>query len=108
MPQDGRFRARMGKRTFDFRVSSLPSLHGEKIVLRLLDHSSLVVDLGQLGFTPSDRVAFEAMIGRSHGMILVTGPTGSGKTTTLYAALAGTRDETKNVITVEDPGRIRA
>ncbi len=103
MPQDGRFRASLGKRTFDFRVSSLPSLHGEKIVLRLLDHSSLVVDLAQLGFGATDRAAFEAMLGRSHGMILVTGPTGSGKTTTLYAALAGTRDETKNVITVEDP-----
>jgi type II secretory ATPase GspE/PulE/Tfp pilus assembly ATPase PilB-like protein len=103
MPQDGRFRATLGRRTFDFRVSSLPSIHGEKIVLRLLDHSSLVTDLEKLGFTRENKDAFEAMLGRSHGMILVTGPTGSGKTTTLYAALAATRDETKNVITVEDP-----
>lgn len=103
LPQDGRFRASLGRRTFDFRVSSLPSIHGEKIVLRLLDHSSLVTDLNQLGFTTGDKRAFEAMLHRSHGMILVTGPTGSGKTTTLYAALAGTRDDTKNIITVEDP-----
>jgi type II secretory ATPase GspE/PulE/Tfp pilus assembly ATPase PilB-like protein len=103
MPQDGRFRAHLGSRTFDFRVSSLPSIHGEKIVMRLLDHSSLVIDLEKLGFANKDRLAFEAMLGRSHGMILITGPTGSGKTTTLYAALAGTRDDTKNIITVEDP-----
>lgn len=103
MPQDGRFRATLGRRTFDFRVSSLPSIHGEKIVLRLLDHTSLVTDLTRLGFTQHDKTEFEAMLGRSHGMILVTGPTGSGKTTTLYAALAATRDDTKNVITVEDP-----
>ncbi len=103
MPQDGRFRATLGRRTFDFRVSSLPSIHGEKIVLRLLDHSSLVTDLTKLGFAQQEKVEFEAMLNRSHGMILVTGPTGSGKTTTLYAALAGTRDDTKNVITVEDP-----
>jgi type II secretory ATPase GspE/PulE/Tfp pilus assembly ATPase PilB-like protein len=103
MPQDGRFRAHLGSRTFDFRVSSLPSIHGEKIVMRLLDHSSLVIDLEKLGFSAEDRKTFESMLGRSHGMILITGPTGSGKTTTLYAALAGTRDESKNVITVEDP-----
>jgi type II secretory ATPase GspE/PulE/Tfp pilus assembly ATPase PilB-like protein len=103
MPQDGRFRAKLGRRTYDFRVSSLPSIHGEKIVMRLLDHSSLVTDLAKLGFGEKDKKDFEAMLGRSHGMILVTGPTGSGKTTTLYAALAGTRDEAKNVITVEDP-----
>ena len=103
LPQDGRFRAIIGKRTFDFRVSSLPSLHGEKVVLRLLDHSALVTDLGKLGFSKRDRTIFEAMLGRSHGMILVTGPTGSGKTTTLYAALASTRDEARNVLTIEDP-----
>ena len=103
MPQDGRFRATLGRRTFDFRVSSMPSIHGEKIVLRLLDHSSLVTDLTKLGFSPQEKSEFEAMLSRSHGMILVTGPTGSGKTTTLYAALAGTRDDAKNVITVEDP-----
>lgn len=103
LPQDGRFRAKAGKRSYDFRVSSLPGIHGEKIVLRLLDHSSLVTDLGRLGFSHRDREVFNSMLQRSHGMILVTGPTGSGKTTTLYGALASARDDTKNVITVEDP-----
>lgn len=103
LPQDGRFRASVGGRTFDFRVSTLPSLHGEKVVLRLLDRSALVTDLRQLGFSDKDQKTFIPMLGRSQGMILVTGPTGSGKTTTLYAALANTRDETKNVVTVEDP-----
>jgi len=103
LPQDGRFRAVIGGRTFDFRVSSLPGIHGEKIVMRLLDRSALVTDLTKLGFSNEDRARFEEMLQRTYGMILVTGPTGSGKTTTLYAALAATRDETKNVITVEDP-----
>ena len=103
LPQDGRFRALVGGRTFDFRVSTLPSIRGEKVVLRLLDHSALVTDLTRLGFTPDMRTQFEDMLHRSYGMILVTGPTGSGKTTTLYGALATTRDETKNVVTVEDP-----
>ena len=103
LPQDGRFRAIIGGRTFDFRVSTLPSIRGEKVVLRLLDHSALVTDLTRLGFTPEMRTEFEEMLHRSYGMILVTGPTGSGKTTTLYGALATTRDETKNVVTVEDP-----
>lgn len=103
LPQDGRFRAYVGGRTFDFRVSTLPSVHGEKVVMRLLDRSSLVTDLTKLGFSDEGRNQFEDMLRRSYGMILVTGPTGSGKTTTLYAALAATRDETKNVITVEDP-----
>lgn len=103
LPQDGRFRATVGGHVFDFRVSTLPTIYGEKIVIRLLDRSSLVTDLRQLGFQGDVRNRFEAMLQRSQGMILVTGPTGSGKTTTLYAALANTRDETKNVITVEDP-----
>lgn len=103
LPQDGRFRATVGGHVFDFRVSSLPSMHGEKIVLRLLDRSSLVTDLVRLGFAPDDEAKFRAMLGRANGMVLVTGPTGSGKTTTLYAALAAVRDETRNVITVEDP-----
>lgn len=103
LPQDGRFRATIGGHVFDFRVSSLPSIHGEKIVMRLLDRSALVTDLAQLGFAGKTRAHFMEMLSRSHGIILVTGPTGSGKTTTLYAALAAARDETKNVITVEDP-----
>ncbi len=103
MPQDGRFRVKIGTKVIDFRVSSLPSLHGEKIVLRLLNHSSLETDLGRLGFARRHKATFEKMLQRSHGMILVTGPTGSGKTTTLYAALSAARDSTKNVMTIEDP-----
>jgi len=103
LPQDGRFRATVGGHVFDFRVSTLPTIYGEKVVIRFLDRSSLVVDLRRLGFQEGTRADFEAMLQRSQGMILVTGPTGSGKTTTLYAALASSRDETKNVITVEDP-----
>jgi type II secretory ATPase GspE/PulE/Tfp pilus assembly ATPase PilB-like protein len=103
LPQDGRFRAIVGGRTFDFRVSTLPGIHGEKMVMRLLDRTALVTDLTKLGFAGDERVLFEEMLGRSYGLILVTGPTGSGKTTTLYAALAATLDEAKNVITVEDP-----
>lgn len=103
LPQDGRFRAIIGGRQFDFRVSTLPSVYGEKLVMRLLDRSSLVTDLTRLGFSEESRNLFEEMLHRSYGMILVTGPTGSGKTTTLYAALAATRDETKNIVTVEDP-----
>jgi len=103
LSQDGRFRATVSGRRFDFRVSTLPGIHGEKIVMRLLDHSSLVTDLSRLGFVPETHEAFEEMLHRAHGMILVTGPTGSGKSTTLYAALASTLDETKNVVAVEDP-----
>lgn len=103
MPQDGRFRAYFGDRPFDFRVSTLPGLHGEKVVLRLLDRSSLVTDLARLGFAGEMKQKFESLLRRSHGMILVTGPTGSGKTTTLYAALSAAHDDTKNVITIEDP-----
>jgi type IV pilus assembly protein PilB len=103
LSQDGRFNATVGGRLFDFRVSTLPGVHGEKVVLRLLDHSSLVTDLARLGFPDDTRLEFEKTLRRSHGMILVTGPTGSGKSTTLYAALANTLDETKNVVTCEDP-----
>ena len=103
LSQDGRFRATVGGHRLDFRVSTLPGIHGEKIVMRLLDHSSLVTDLTQLGFSVEAHAQFEEMLRRAHGMILVTGPTGSGKSTTLYAALASTLDESKNVTTVEDP-----
>ncbi|MEO6908201.1 MAG: GspE/PulE family protein, partial [Abditibacteriaceae bacterium] len=103
LPLDGRFRASVGGKTFDFRVSTLPSMYGEKVVLRLLDRSALVTDLRQLGFSQADQKTFIPLLSRAQGMILVTGPTGSGKTTTLYGALAMTRDETKNVVTVEDP-----
>jgi type II secretory ATPase GspE/PulE/Tfp pilus assembly ATPase PilB-like protein len=103
LPQDGRFRAEIDGRVIDFRVATLPSLHGEQLVLRLLNHSAVVPGLTDLGFSEEARNCFEAMLRRSCNMILVTGPTGSGKTTTLYAALAATRDDTKKVVTVEDP-----
>ncbi len=103
LSQDGRFRASVGGHRLDFRVSTLPGIHGEKVVLRLLDHSALVTDLTRLGFTEGTHDQFDEMLRRAHGMILVTGPTGSGKSTTLYAALASTLDEAKNVVTVEDP-----
>jgi general secretion pathway protein E len=103
LPQDGRFRAEIDGRIIDFRVATLPCLHGEQLVLRLLNHSAQVPDLAELGFSKEAGSAFEAMLRRSCSMILVTGPTGSGKTTTLYAALASTRDDTKKVVTVEDP-----
>ena len=103
LPQDGRFRATVEDTVLDFRVSSLPSLHGEQVVLRLLNHSSLVPDLSRLGFPDDIRTSFETMLQSSCSMILVTGPTGSGKTTTLYAALTAARDDTKKVVTVEDP-----
>jgi type II secretion system protein E len=103
LPQDGRFRMTVIGRIIDFRVSSLPTLHGEKIVLRLLDRLSLVLDLSQLGFGDETRQTFEELVLKPQGMILVTGPTGSGKSTTLYAALNRTKSETKNVVTVEDP-----
>ena len=103
LSQDGRFRASVGGHRLDFRVSTLPGIHGEKVVLRLLDHSALVTDLTRLGFTEGTHAQFDEMLRRAHGMILVTGPTGSGKSTTLYAALASTLDEAKNVVTVEDP-----
>ena len=103
LSQDGRFRARVRGRRFDFRLSTLTVVHGEKLVMRLLDPSALVTDLTRLGLIPQVRETFESLLKRSHGMILVTGPTGSGKTTTLYAALSTTRDDSKNVVTVEDP-----
>ena len=103
LSQDGRFRATVGGHRLDFRVSTLPGIHGEKVVMRLLDHSALVTDLTRLGFSTHAHAQFEEMLKRAHGMILVTGPTGSGKSTTLYAALASTLDEAKNVVTVEDP-----
>jgi len=103
MPQDGRFRLTLQGRQIDFRTSSLPCYHGEKIVLRLLDKSALKAELSDLGFLPEIGKLFEELVMRPQGMILVTGPTGSGKSTTLYAALNRCKSETKNVVTVEDP-----
>ena len=107
LPQDGRIKLRLGKeREMDFRVSSIPILFGEKVVLRLLDKSALQLDMTKLGFEESSLADLKAAIHKPVGMILVTGPTGSGKTTTLYSALSELNKETENIITAEDPDRI--
>jgi type IV pilus assembly protein PilB len=104
LPQDGRIKLRIGRgKEMDFRVSCLPTLFGEKIVLRLLDKSNLQLDMTKLGFEPEPLADFKTAIHRPFGMVLVTGPTGSGKTTTLYSALAELNKTTENISTAEDP-----
>jgi len=103
LPQDGRIRLRMENRDLDLRVSTFPTMHGENVVLRLLDRSSAVFGLSELGFSPEvDRLYREA-IRKPYGLVLVTGPTGSGKTSTLYATLSALNSPEKNIITIEDP-----
>ncbi|GAG84891.1 unnamed protein product, partial [marine sediment metagenome] len=87
LPQDGRFQVKFGTREVDLRVSTIPTVFGEKVVLRLLDKSKGLIKLEQLGFIPGQLEEFKSIISKSYGIILLTGPTGSGKTTTLYAAL---------------------
>ena len=103
VPQDGRIKMRMGKRVIDFRVSTLPGLFGEKIVLRILDKSNLQLDLEKFGMEPRAESDFLTAIRNPYGMVLVTGPTGSGKTTTLYSALMKINTEEVNIMTAEDP-----
>jgi len=103
LPQDGRFQVKFGTREVDLRVSSIPTVLGEKVVLRLLDKSKGLIQLEQLGFTPEQLEEFKSIISKSYGIVLLTGPTGSGKTTTLYAALNQVNSKDKNIITVEDP-----
>ncbi len=103
LPQDGRFRIRYKSREIDFRVAFLPCKYGEKVVLRVLDKGSLALDLDGLGFEPQPLSAFKEAIKLPHGMILVTGPTGSGKTTTLYSVLHKLNTIDVNIVTVEDP-----
>ncbi len=104
LPQDGRIKLKMGKsKEMDFRVSVLPTLFGEKIVLRLLDKSNLQLDMTKLGFEPDTIDLFKNAIYQPYGMVLVTGPTGSGKTTTLYSALYDLNKVDKNISTAEDP-----
>ncbi len=103
LPQDGRIQLAVAGREIDMRVATLPTLHGEGVVLRLLDRSGLTLDFEGLGFDATLRAALEGLIRRPNGIVLVTGPTGSGKTTTLYAALQRLNDATRKVITVEDP-----
>jgi general secretion pathway protein E len=103
LPQDGRIMLRVKGKEIDFRVSTVPTIHGESIVLRILDKSSIVLDIEKLGFPKDTLVGFEELIRRPHGIILVTGPTGSGKTTTLYCVLEKINSPEKKIITVEDP-----
>ncbi len=103
LPQDGRLRIRVAGRDYDLRVSIMPTVHGEKIVLRLLDKSNLSASIDKLGLDPDTFQQFKAAIDAPHGLILVTGPTGSGKTTTLYSALNELNNPIYNIITVEDP-----
>ena len=103
VPQDGRISLRIAGRAVDVRVSTMPSSHGERIVLRLLDKNQARLDLESLGMTPSVHDAFAESVKKPHGILLVTGPTGSGKSTTLYAALGQINNRESNILTVEDP-----
>jgi general secretion pathway protein E len=103
LPQDGRITLRIGGRPIDVRVSTLPTGHGERAVLRLLDKEGGRLDCQQLGMSEATLKQFDQLITQPHGIILVTGPTGSGKTTTLYAALSRLNASTTNILTVEDP-----
>ncbi|MEW6456914.1 MAG: ATPase, T2SS/T4P/T4SS family [Acidobacteriota bacterium] len=103
LPQDGRIKFQVGKKLIDIRVSFFPTIWGENVVLRLLDKSKIVMGLEQLGFDEKNLKIFKNIIERPNGIILVTGPTGSGKTTTLYSALSYLNSIEKNIITIEDP-----
>jgi len=103
IPQDGRIKMQIGARSVDLRVSSLPAYYGPSIVMRILDKEGLKLGLGQLGFSPDDQRTWEGLLKHGTGVILVTGPTGSGKTTTLYASLHNLNKPDSKLITVEDP-----
>jgi len=103
VPQDGRLKLKFGKRVIDFRVSTLPVLFGEKIVMRILDKGNLTLDLSTFGFAPKAERDLMSAIANPYGMVLVTGPTGSGKTTTLYSALSKINSPEVNIMTAEDP-----
>ncbi len=103
LPQDGRIKLRIAGKEIDFRVSTVPTLFGESVVIRILDQESVPLNLESLGFSPAALPAFREMVTAPHGMVLVTGPTGSGKTTTLYGALQEIRTSDRKVITIEDP-----
>ena len=103
LPQDGRCRIKIGEKEIDVRVSTIPNSGGERVVLRLLDKTSARFGLDELGFDPETESTFRKLINKPHGIILLTGPTGSGKTTTLYGALSELNTEERNIMTVEDP-----
>ncbi|WP_456401677.1 GspE/PulE family protein [Persephonella sp.] len=103
LPQDGRIKVKIGEKQLDMRVSTLPTVFGERIVIRLLDRSNKLLTLEELGFEKEDLEKYERIIKKPHGLVLVTGPTGSGKSTTLYASLLKLKTPKKNIITIEDP-----
>ena len=103
VPQDGRIQMKVGEKEIDMRVSTLPTVYGEKMMMRVLDKRSVLIGLEELGFAPESLAIYRQMIRRPYGLILVTGPTGSGKTTTLYAALSSINSIEKNIVTIEDP-----
>lgn len=103
LPQDGALLVKIGDRPIDIRVSTLPTIYGEKVVMRLLDRSAVVLDLDQLGFEPKQLEQMRSAINSPFGLVFLTGPTGSGKTTTLYAMLNEINSPTKNILTIEDP-----
>ncbi len=103
LPQDGRISIRIGGKEVDVRVSTIPASNGERVVMRLLDKHEGMRDLSHLGMSPRDKEAMSSLVKRPHGILLVTGPTGSGKSTTLYACLDQLNDQSRNILTVEDP-----
>ncbi|MFZ2148045.1 MAG: ATPase, T2SS/T4P/T4SS family [Sedimentisphaerales bacterium] len=107
LPQDGRFKVKTSGRDIDVRVSVIPTIYGEKVVMRILDASAVKHDIAELGLEPKLLEEFKEMLARPHGIMIVTGPTGSGKSTTLYSALNYVKDPTKNITTVEDPVEYR-
>ncbi len=107
LPQDGRIRIKIAGKDVDIRLSTVPTAHGERIVMRLLDKSNVLLDLSEIGFEPWQLRIMDGLITRSHGIVLVTGPTGSGKTTTLYAALSKINSPDLNILTIEDPVEIQ-
>ncbi|MFA6217208.1 MAG: ATPase, T2SS/T4P/T4SS family [Candidatus Omnitrophota bacterium] len=103
LPQDGAFLVRIGDRPIDLRISTIPTIYGEKVVMRILDRSHVVLDLRQLGFDTRQLEQIRSAINSPYGLVFLTGPTGSGKTTTLYAILSEIKNPTKNIVTIEDP-----
>jgi type IV pilus assembly protein PilB len=103
LPQDGAFLVKLDKNAIDLRVSTIPTIYGEKVVMRILDRTQVVLDLGQLGFHPKQLELMRRGINSPYGLVFLTGPTGCGKTTTLYAILNEIKSPTKNIVTIEDP-----
>lgn len=103
VPQDGRIKIKYGERELDLRISTMPTVFGEKVVIRVLDKANQITGIEQLGFSAENKLKFQKLLNAPYGMLLITGPTGSGKTTTLYTALTHINDIEKNIITIEDP-----